>query len=425
MAKASISSNHHLNLGETVPVFFSKGVPLVDMILAVCFLVKMRHNNHSGWTAVVYLTSFFLSLCMHAVGRSIIISKQLRWRGIVAYMCTVLRMLSAAALLIFLDYRVHSVAVLPPFALVLLLAAALSWLTFGSSDDVGLNWGHFKQELELGFNLSAKVVSMAFAGLAGRVLGSSYSGAVSLHDHNHKQQAPTSRVRVFMAVAPECFLFYGLVLGLLLMLHCTVPSHIIFLRTRRRVAKVYKPLLAYVALLLIILAIVLAAEDILRMNVFFVCCVVVANVVVYCLIWGSHHRAKSVEQQQDSHADIPRKDHQQDAQQCVLTAAYFATLFSLIIATHSRHCSIIHGATTVPPSWLLKSLLFWGLCSILVYVARVVLLAEMRGDGKDDRGGWAISCTTYATYGTMTITCVCMVLVLSLKFGELKNIVVS
>jgi hypothetical protein len=425
MAKTSTSYNHHLNLGDTVAVFFSKGVPLGDGILAVCFLVKMRHNKLSGWTAIVYLTSFFLSLCMHAVGMSIIISKQLRWRGMVAYLWTVLRMLSAAALLLFLDYGVHSVAVLPPFALALALAAALSWLTFGTSDDVGLNWGHFKQELKLGFYLSGKVVSMAFAGLAGRVLGSGYAGAVSLHDHNHKQQAPTSRVRVFMAVAPECFLFYGLVLGLLLMLHCTVPSHIIFLRTRRRVAKVYKPLLVYVALLLIILAIVVAAEDILRMNVFFMCFVVVAIVVVYCLIWGSHRRAKSVEQQQDSHADNARKDHQQGAQQCVLTVAYFATLFSLVMATHSRHCSIIHGATTVPPSWLLKSLLFWGLCSILVYVARVVVLAEVRGDSRDDRGRWAISCTTYATYGTMTITCVCMVLVLSLKFGELKNIIVS
>jgi len=48
-----------------------------------------------------------------------------------AYLSTVLRMLSAAALLLCLDYGVHSVAVLPPFLLALALASALSWWTLG------------------------------------------------------------------------------------------------------------------------------------------------------------------------------------------------------------------------------------------------------------------------------------------------------
>ena len=132
----------------------------------------------------------------------------------------------------------------------------------------GFNWGHFEQELKVGFNLSADVVSMAFSGLTGRVLGGGY------------KQLQGCRCG-FMAVAPECLLFYGLVLGLLMVLLCTVPSRFEDLITRLLVAKVYKPLVPYLALLLLILASVVAAEDMLRINnASFVCFGIVAAAFV-------------------------------------------------------------------------------------------------------------------------------------------------
>jgi len=411
-------------------VFFSKAFPAVDWILVLSFFVKVvPHNKLSDWTAIIYVTSFLLSFCLHVVGmsrsRCIRGQHQVQWRGsMIAYLSTVLRMLSAAALLLCLDYGVHSVAVLPPFLLALALASALSWRTLGTGwarEMLGYNWGHFEQELKLAFNLSASVVSMAFAGLTGRVLGGGYK---QLQGRRHG----------FMAVAPECLLFYGLVLGLLLMLHCTVPSHVMFYITRRKVAKVYKPILAYLALLLLVLASVVAAEDMLRINVFSVCFGVVVAAFAY-LFWrkyqslGGENAAASMadeEEGQRQHqlaAAAARRERDATLSQYILKG-YITPLFSLVMATHSKH-SIIDddGATAGTLSWMFKCLLFLGLCSILINAVRILVSAEMQDWDREDR--CAISCATYATYRAMATTCFCFVLVLALKFDELKHILAS
>ena len=405
---------------------------MVDAILAVFFSLEIvRHNKLSGWTAIVYLTSFLLSFCLHLVGMSssrCIHGQQVQWRGgMMAYLSTVLRMLSAAALLLCLDYGVHSVAVLPPFLLALALASALSWRTLGTGwarEMLGYNWGHFEQELKLAFNLSASVVSMAFAGLTGRVRGRVLGGG-------YKQLQ--GRRHGFMAVAPECLLFYGLVLGLLLMLHCTVPSHVMFYITRRKVAKVYKPILAYLALLLLVLASVVAAEDMLRINVFSVCFGVVVAAFAY-LFWrkyqslGGENAAASMadeEEGQRQHqlaAAAARRERDATLSQYILKG-YITPLFSLVMATHSKYSIIDDDGAAGTLSWMFKCLLFLGLCSILINAVRILVSAEMQDWDREDR--CAISCATYATYRAMATTCFCFVLVLALKFDELKHILAS
>ncbi|KAJ1264508.1 hypothetical protein BS78_08G006400 [Paspalum vaginatum] len=415
-------------LDETLPVFFNKAFPGVDVIVVGSFYLKIaRHNKLSGWTAIVYVTSFLLSFCLHLVGLSSsgCIHGQVEWRGgMIAYLSTVLRMLSAATLLLFLDYGVHSVAVLPPFLLALALVAAWSWRTLGTEEareELGYNWGHFKRDLTLEFDLSANVVSMAFAGLAGRVLGGGY-----------KQLQ--GRRRGLMAVAPECLLFYGLVLGLFLVLHCTVPSYVMMLRTRRKVAKVYKPILAYLALLLVVLASVVAAEDMLRINVFFVFFGIVAAAFAYFLWrkydrWGGENAARVADEEEEQRQRLPppsasataRRERDSNFSQYILKG-YFTPLFSLVMVTHSKYSIIDDGGAAGTLSWIFKFFLSLVLCSILIYAVRILVFAEMQ-DGDRDR--CAISCTTYATYGAMAITGVCFVLVMAREFDELKNIIAS
>ena len=153
-----------------------------------------------------------------------------------------------------------------------------------------------------------------------------------------------------MAVAPECLLFYGLVLGPLLMLHCTVPSHVMFYITRRKVAKVYKPILAYLALLLLVLASVVAAEDMLRINVFSVCFGVVVAAFAY-LFWrkyqslGGENAAASMadeEEGQRQHqlaAAAARRERDATLSQYILKG-YITPLFSLVMATQSKYSII-------------------------------------------------------------------------------------
>ena len=73
-------------LDETLTVFFSKAFPAVDWILVLSFFVKVvPHNKLSDWTAIVYVTSFLLSFCLHVVGmsrsRCIRGQHQVQWRG--------------------------------------------------------------------------------------------------------------------------------------------------------------------------------------------------------------------------------------------------------------------------------------------------------------------------------------------------------
>ena len=373
---------YHLDLNRTLSEFFTKGFPAVDALLVISFTVKIvPHNKNklSGWTAIVYLTSFLLSLCLHVVGMSssrCIRGQQVQWRGgMMAYLSTVRRMLSAATLLLFLDYGVHSVAVLPPFLLAVAFVAALSWRALRTRQMrhlIGFNWGHFEQELKVGFNLSADVVSMAFAGLTGRVLGGGY------------KQLQGCRCG-FMAVAPECLLFYGLVLGLLMVLLCTVPSRFEDLITRLLVAKVYKPLVPYLALLLLILASVVAAEDMLRINnASFVCFGIVAAAFAY-LFWrkyqslGGENAAASMadeEEGQRQHqlaAAAARRERDATLSQYILKG-YITPLFSLVMATQSKY-SIIDddGAAGTLRAGCSNACCSWGCMSFLNLLIKSLL----------------------------------------------------
>jgi hypothetical protein len=366
-------------------MFFKTAIVIGDVLQGLSL-----YKRFAGWMASVYEMSFILSICLHLLA---CIYNGAVWRGIIAYVSTILRMFLSVALLLFLDYSVHSVVVLLPFLLVLVLVIASFLKTFQihSEEEVGANWGHFKDELKLRFDLCAKVANMAFAGLVGRAHG--YAGVSSKKTNG----------RGFIAVAPEFFLFYGIVLGLLLVLLCTVPTPVDLRIRRQRVAKVYKPILSYVALSFIILASIVAVEDILQINVFFMCCFIIVVTVFY--FFSRNWRNT------DLPVSSPARREQDTNLSQYLLSAYFLPLFFIIMKIYS-----IHGASMLLLSWWFKCFLFLGLCSILNYAVHIVVFAEMPNE--DSMDCWAISCTAYATYGTMVITCVCFLLV----SGEIVNI---
>lgn len=191
----------------------------------------------------------------------------------VVYLPTMLRMFSAATIVVFLD-TIHLVVVLPLLLLVVALVTYFFWHTFCIGVTPGMNWEDNTEELKLRFDISAQVVSMAFGGPSGKVLG--YGKAPDL----------TTGYTV-VAVAPECFLFYGVVLGLLVVLLCTVPTHILLRATRRQMAKVYIPAISYIALSFLVLAGIKAVEEIVE-YVFLVCFFVVV-IAVLISWWETNH----------------------------------------------------------------------------------------------------------------------------------------
>ncbi|XP_062181857.1 uncharacterized protein LOC133886139 isoform X2 [Phragmites australis] len=405
-AEGSHESNYNLKLDDALSAFFSYGVPMVNLFLVLSFFGKMQYHKQtivSIWS-IFYLVSLVLSFFIHVAGmQTSWWIQQVEWQCKIAYWSTVLRMLAAAFLLLFLD-TVHAVVVVPLLLLVLALVSYFWWQTFYSTYRPGMNWGNYMAELKLRFDLSAQVVSMAFAGLSGTVLGY-VKGSSNLTYGN-------------IAVAPECFLFYSVVLGLLVVILSTVPTRILFIKNRRRMAKVYLPILAYAALLFLVVASIVAAEKILRDYVFFVFIAILVVAVLF-FWWENHYAANRIVPERPAHEVHPTTNtlREQDAKLSQYLLVYFTALFAALMAIHSMY-SIKSGRTVSLSRWL-KGFVLSAMCSILIYAVRIVVYAEMR-----DMESWAFGrkAWTYATYATMFITFVSAVLVMYLRPAEVTNI---
>jgi len=164
--------------------------------------------------------------------------------------------------------------------------------------------------------------------------------------------------------------------------------------------------------------------DILWMNVFFGLFVIIA-ILVIGFLWGKYGASVATMEEQClplrayCPAAIANTWREQDADLSkYVLICYFTPLFAFVMNTHAKYSIQGASSTVVPMSWWFKFSLFWALCSILAYVVRIVVFAEMRDDNRD-RDRWAAYCTTFAMYGTMAITPVCFGL--AFKFGQLTT----
>ncbi|CAL4985594.1 unnamed protein product [Urochloa decumbens] len=368
-------ANPNFMLSETLSEFFK--FPVLTMTL---FYVQFKYTSMSSWWSIVSLVSLGLAFILQFVEwitrEHICNQNKLACCTIdyfpckIAYCMTVLRMAAAASLLLLLGTRVHLLVVLPLLLLVLALVVFFFWNTFYCSDPPGFGWMEHKEELRLRFDISSKVVSMAFAGLIGVAKG--------------YVESPSNMTRGYMV--SECFMFYSAVLGLLVMLLCTVPIAL-FPRhsTRARMAKVYIPILSYVALLFLVLAGILAAEGILQEYVFFVCFATVATAVL-CFMNDYCKGTTRVNTEQDT--KISQQIH----------VAFSAPLFGLLMSVHLKYGN--GNSSIVSSSWWFKGFVLLTVCGILNYAACMVVIAEVQV--AYPRWAWK-----WATYLTMASTLIC------------------
>lgn len=340
-----------LELRETLKAFF--GFPWANTALVISTIKYVNLRSVSGMVSFISLA---LSLIFHIAGW---LAPEARWRPNdiaywckIAYLCTFLRTVAPASLLLHIG-TVHTVVVLPLLLLVLLLLAFFFKEKFSGGTDIsGSIWGDHKGELKRHFELCSKVVSMAFGGLSGTV--------------NSFMKRP-SNMTGGGYMAPECFLFYGLVLGLLVVLLCTVPADIPNKVTRAQMARLYIPILSYVALLFLVLAGVMAAEEILREYVFIMCFDIVV-IAVGCFLYDNHYGVSvtpgSAEEDEDS-------KHSQ------VFVACFTLLFGVLMAAHLKYGN--QSSITVSSSLWFKAFVVSIGCGILNYAAHIVVLAELHG----------------------------------------------
>ncbi|KAL6890311.1 hypothetical protein ACP4OV_009074 [Aristida adscensionis] len=392
--------------------FFSKGAATLNVWLGASFFLKMvfGHNPSIKLSvcSIAYLVCLILAFGLHcSVGTRCCGSsssqqqqEQMRWRQCtVVYLSILLRMVAAAALVLFLD-GAHAIVLVPLLFLALAFVAHFFLKTYRHPEYEypGMNWWIYhrvKEELEVRSNLSAQVVSLAFGGLSGIVLGSVTVNATGV--------ATWNLTAGLAAVGPEGFLFYAVVFGLLVQLLTTVPIPIDMIVDRARVAKIFIPCLAYSTLLSLVVAAALAAGFILRALVLLVLLVIVVAGAIF--VWRCREPATA-------------GDSGQRVEQLGVLSTYcvpsFTVLFTVLMTGYSIYSTA--SGSTLSQSWWLKGFAFSALSSILFYAFLVVVLAdrpEMRS-----RTSWP-----HVTIGgAMAIALICAVVAVSQNRAELKKL---
>ncbi|CAN6372391.1 unnamed protein product [Urochloa humidicola] len=365
-------------------------------------------------SSIVYMTCLFLSFFIHLVmiwDSRWIRRIGMRWRWRIACLSSFFRMSAAAALLLFLDTH-HAVVVLPVLLLILVIVIGsycwcgnTSYFQHDDDAELGINWGEHKEQLELRFHMSAQVVSMAFGGLSGKVLG-----------FNKGSSVPTGGYTA-VALAPEYILFYSLVLGLLVLLVCTVPPRVRLSKDRDSMATVHLRVVAYVALSLLVLASVVAALGIKQMQEYvFLECIAIA-VIALIFYW---YEQRTADRHPDSGPCTPVTTlHADSSAQPIeyIVAAYFNSVFAAIMASHSKYG--MESGSTVPLSGCFKGFVLSAVCSILSFTIHIVLQAEI-----PYTKSWVLSrkVCSFATFGAAVTTTIFAILVVILRSDEFKSI---
>ncbi|TKW23904.1 hypothetical protein SEVIR_3G017600v4 [Setaria viridis] len=383
---------------ENLSAFYSRGVPLVNICMALSFFAKMKYHEvsfTSPWT-IMYLACLVVSFFTDMEMKMMFVTRQFRVRWMMAYLSTILQISAATALMLFFN-TTDTVIVFALFGSVLVLVIYFFCQMLGQGKEPGLRWLHFKESLDRGFEMSALVVAPSVAGLSGKVLG--YVKGSSDLTGGH------------MAVAPECFLFYSAVCGLLVVLFCTVPPSLSSKTdVIRRMAKVWIPGIAYIALLFLVVATVVAAEKILQEYVFLVCCgIAILALLCLCDAEGSSGLPTKDPPAQRSLHDV-RQDEAKLSR--YLFTAGISSILLAIMAIHSSYDGIGSG-------WSWKVFVGWGVFSILCHTVRIVILAQMTEIKRyeSSRKFW-----TAWTCAAITITGLFALLVIYLHPDEVKNI---
>lgn len=383
---------------ENLSAFYSRGVPLVNVWMALSFFVKMKHHEvsfTSPWT-IMYLACLVVSFCTDMEMNMMFVTGEFRGRWRIAYLSTILRISAATALMLFFN-TTYTVTVFVLFGLVLVLVIYLFCQMLDPRQVPGYSWEDVKELLNRRFEMSALVVAPSVAGLSGKVLGYMEGSSDLTGGHT--------------AVAPECFLFYSAVSGLLVVLFCTVPPSLSSSTDVTRMAEVYIPTIAYTALLFLVLATVVAAEKILQDYVFLVCCPIA---IFALLLYLCDAHAEGSSGQQTNLNDERQKEA--NTSKYYFTAGISPILLA-IMAIHSRYG--IGSRSAVSLSWSWKAFVSSAVCSILSYTVCIFILDQMTETKryKISRKIW-----TAVTFLTIISTTVFAVFVICLHPDEVKNI---
>jgi hypothetical protein len=392
---------------ENLSAFYSRGVPLVNVWMALSFFAKMKHHEvsfTSPWT-IMYLACLVVSFFTDMEMNMMFVTGQFRGRWMIAYLSTILQISAVTALMLFFN-TTDTVTVVVLFGLVLVLVIYLFCQMLGPGQVPGYSWVDFKELLNRGFEMSALVVAPSVAGLSGKVLGY-VEGSSDLTGGR-------------TAVAPECFLFYSAVSGLLVVLFCTVPPSLSSTRDVTRMAEVYIPSIAYIALFFLVVGTVVAAEKILQEYVFWVCCPIAffAPLLYFC---DARAEGSSGQRQTNDHRPAQRRlnDERQDEAKMskYLFTAGISPILLAIMAIHSSYG--IGSGSAVSLSWSWKAFVSSAVCSILSHTVCIFILDHMTETKRYEisRKFW-----TAVTFLTITSTAVFAVFVICLHLDEVKNI---
>ncbi|RLM92593.1 hypothetical protein C2845_PM08G07510 [Panicum miliaceum] len=258
-------------------------------------------------------------------------------------------------------------------------------------------WGALEYEsqqsdLKFFFDLSSEVAQNALTGLSGSLLGS-MKNAGCLQGNSFR--------------TTEGFILYAVVVGLFLMLVCTIPPALEFSSTREKVVNRFLKWTAYFSLALISLAGLFAAATVVQTYVVFATVLIVA---VGAFWFYMVHCSEPSENVPLCWPDA--KGRHAAGERSLMWLGIHSVMFGTLMASYS---AVLSGQRL---SALYKAGVFFIFAVLLTNFSRMVLVREVQDKGNE---AWVVNVTGIAMVVLMLLAVLLLILLAMLQPEQLRS----
>lgn len=258
-----------------------------------------------------------------------------------------------------------------------------------------MEYGEHKHDLKFFFDLSSEITQTAFAGLSGSLLGN-LKKARCLHNSFG---------------TAEGFTLYALLVGLFLMLVCTIPPALDLRSMRDKAVTVFLKWTAYLALALLSLAGLFAAAAVVQMFVVFAVVLIGAMGAFW---FYKVYRSKPASETTEDGSEHPRR-RRPDAstgERSLMWLGIHSLMFGTLMASYSVFLSGQHFSN------LYKAVVFFVFAVLVTNFCRMVLVREVRD--KENEAS-VVLITGFAIIFLLLLAVVLLILLAMLQPNELRS----
>lgn len=394
--------------------YFRKTTRLILPLLIAFVSLALCGKKRNGRSAIIFSIFSVISLLLSVVPllytgnvqdnrNSGFILKRLSVAAYLSYISLTITAISLAAILDTAYIALASPALLLEFLLMLFLIYSTHSYKFEEG-----NWLYYTHAIDLAFffDISSEVTQSTFFGLSAALLGYSKSG-------RYCQQQQGKHCRQLGATSPraaEALTVYANIIGLLMMIVCSMPLAITGAQAMENIVKKFLRFGAYLQIVLVAQAAFVAAVTFLQGYIVAALAVVIMVAIIwlrklYCGQNRIQARPPPLAQAQQPPAHYLRNN-----QNVQLWPGIYPGMFGVLMVAYSAYdiCQHVGG--------LYKMAVFLVFAAIVGNLARIVILRE--------GGQWSevlMMVSAFVTIGLMALAVTFIILLVFLRPGEVRS----